>query len=91
MSIFVIRNENEVSCRTKVFIFRVYYATKSTKLYKKVWEAYLAKYSEVLLILTIMYVVGWKSAWISRVNSASWKNGDVVQYVQEKNSRANFF
>ncbi len=37
------------SLEQKVFIVHIYYATK---LYKKVWEEHLAKYNEVLLILT---------------------------------------
>ncbi len=39
------------SVEGKVFIVRVYYATKS---YKKVREEFLVKYSEILLILTII-------------------------------------
>ncbi len=39
------------SVERKVFIVRVYYATKS---YKKVRVEFLAKYSEALLILTII-------------------------------------
>ncbi len=72
----------------KVFIVRVYYATES---YKKVREEFSAKYSEVLLILTIILCGQVKIHIVLRVNSASWKNRSVVKYIQEKNCGANFF
>ncbi len=50
-NIFGIRSENEFSIEQKVLIVHIYYVTKS---YKKVGEEFSAKYSEVLLILTII-------------------------------------
>ncbi len=49
--IFLLSEKMKFSTEQKVFIVRVYYTTKS---YKKVWKEFSAKYSEVLLILTII-------------------------------------